>query len=99
RPRHLRGRAALRCLRIRYAGPGIERARRSTAGRVRAPILRSRARRDRVAVVVFALPIALVQPLLVLALELVVEDQTLDARVTLFEPVRDAEICPVDLRV
>src|SRR5207249_8255884 len=53
----------------------------------------------RVAVLVFALPITLVQPLLVLALEVVVEDHALDAGVTLFEPVRDAEIRPVDLRV
>jgi hypothetical protein len=52
-----------------------------------------------VAVVVFALPIALVQPFLVLALELVVEDHALDAGVTLFEPVGDAEIRLVDLRV
>ena len=52
-----------------------------------------------VAVVVLALPIALVQPLLVLALELVVEDHTFDARVAFFEAVRDAEVRLVDLRV
>src|SRR3954454_14072077 len=51
------------------------------------------------AVVVLALPIALVQPFLVLALQLVVEDHALDAGVTLLEAVGDAEIRLVDLRV
>jgi hypothetical protein len=40
-----------------------------------------------------------VQPLLVLALEFIVEDHALNAGVTFFEPVRDAEIRLVDLRV
>ena len=53
----------------------------------------------RVAVVVVAVPIALVQPLLVLALELVVQDDAFDVRVALVQALRDAQIRLVDLGV
>jgi hypothetical protein len=52
-----------------------------------------------VAVVVLAVPIALVQPLLVLTLELVVEDDPLDAGAALQEGFCLAFVGPVDLDV
>jgi hypothetical protein len=52
-----------------------------------------------VAVVVLTLPVARVQPLLVLTLELVVEDHPLDARVAFLETLCDAQVGLVDLRV
>jgi hypothetical protein len=50
-----------------------------------------------VAVVVLALLVARVQPLLILALELVVEDHALDARVAFLEALRDAQVGLIDL--
>ena len=52
-----------------------------------------------VAVVVLALMIMLVQPLLVLALELVVQHDSFDACVTLFQALRFAFERPIDLDV
>ena len=53
----------------------------------------------RVSVIVVAIPIALVEPLLVLALELVVEKHTLDMDVALGEPFCHAQVGLIDLRV
>jgi hypothetical protein len=46
-----------------------------------------------------AVAIAFVQPLLVLALELVIEDHPFDARVALGEALRSPQIRPIDLGV
>jgi hypothetical protein len=46
-----------------------------------------------------AVPISLVQPLLVLTLELVVEDDAIDARPTVSETVGFSEVRAIDLRV
>ena len=51
------------------------------------------------AVVVIALTIALVQPPLIIAFELVVEDDALDARAAGAQPLRHVEVRLVDLRV
>jgi hypothetical protein len=53
----------------------------------------------RVSVVVFPLPIALVEPLLVLPLELVVQDDALDVRIACVEPLGDGQIGGIDLGV
>ena len=53
----------------------------------------------RVSVVVVAIPIALVEPLLVLALELVVQDDALDVGVAFVQALRDAQVGLIDLRV
>src|SRR4051812_7650938 len=53
----------------------------------------------RVAIVVGAVPIALVQPALVLTLELVVENDAFDTRVTLGQPLRGVFVCAINLEV
>jgi hypothetical protein len=53
----------------------------------------------RVAVVVIAVPIALMEPALVLPLELVIEHDPLDPRVTLGQPLRGAFVGAIDLEV
>jgi hypothetical protein len=53
----------------------------------------------RVSVVVVAIPIALVEPLLILALELVVQDDALDVGVAFVQALSDAQVSLVYLRV
>jgi hypothetical protein len=53
----------------------------------------------RVAVVVIAVAIALMEPALVLAFELMIQHDPLDPRVTLGEPLRGAFVGAIDLKV